>query len=321
MRSLDYLRDLRRPWCSARLLPPSAQEDADSSAGAPTRISQQLAEAAKAAGMTVEAMTAIVDKYHAEQRAEFEAAQRAETARADMEAAKAKMTYLAAAADGWVEAALASTCARVSNKAARYRALHRLGGADCFAAARRRARRSTPLSHSLRISRTAASEAQLTTCPRARFGARGCKSCDWSRSIGVQTRYAGFIRTTSGSLMLIITDTPWALKKTRRESYGRQLAAQCDDDVARAGFHQIYDDLSAKDAAIKEWFRASRRFKRSRPTKESFHNRQDPAFHGEPTVASLMEAVAVVDGVRVVPRRHAPRVDFDWGEYVGSSAI
>ena len=243
----------------------------------------------------------------AEKRAELEAAQRlVEDARNELAAAKNQFTWLAAAAEGWVAAAIASPFAKCSNDAKRYQAATAAEGALTVKLPQLLAD-GAPLSafvelqahlESSRIGRAASYQSPPRDSNPWLKVLRGIT--EHGRADVLRWMYSGHRSLLSHVYSYnrqIEDDFDFDREQRPGETYegfGRQLAMQCEDTVC-GEFTQLYDDLRASDAASHAWMDATDGLKQAFGfTKDSHFNKQAPDFT-EPVFADVLHAVAQID--------------------------
>ena len=254
--------------------------------------------------LTTAQLAAINEELLAEKRSEVEEAARlVESTRATLAAAQAQAEPLAAAAEGWLEAASASPYERISNKAKEH------------------------------LADLAAEEALTVTLPR--LLAQGAQLSEiveiapqLERSrIGLSAGYRAPARERNPWLQVVRRITEhgradvlrWFYSERRilshifefkmpvddrlfepasegetYEGFGRKLASQCNE-ASRSALIQVYDDLIASKAASSAWFDANHGVKDVFGfTKESYHNRQLPDFP-EPAIEDVLAAASRMD--------------------------
>lgn len=266
------------------------------------RISQQSQPHEQ---MTVE--RAVWEELLAEKRGDLEVAQRrADETRAELAAAKAQAAWLAAAAEGWVEAAMASPCKRVSDDASRFQAANSAEEALTSTLPHLLAERAplaafVELEPHLKRSRIGDAAAGYRSPPR--------DSNPWLQVMQTVSEHgrADVMRwayAANGGLgiMSCIYDHDQAVDPldsptTRGETYeelGRKLADKCEEP-ARRSFIQLYDDLRAAKAAQSAWFDAVNSLKQVFGfTKESYYRKQAADFP-EPAIADVLGAISLID--------------------------
>ena len=313
--SLDFLRHLPANLAQreARAATDAQEHLRFSQMSLAWRIRQDSEELlAQETSLTTEQLSEIHHQMLADAQAEVEAAaQQVEVTRADLAAALAQAEPLAAAAEGWLEAALASPYERISNEAKHHQADLAAEEALTITLPRLLAQ-GAPLSAIIELA---------PHLKRSRIG----DAADWKTPAREDNPWLQVVRGVSAhgradvlrwfysdddSILSHVFDLKRAVdpddvvfvdrdpvrtkQRETNESFGRHLATQ-HDEAARCALIQVYDDLNASKAAERAWLDAKDGLMEVLGlTKESYHNQQAPDFP-EPAVADLLAAINRMD--------------------------
>ena len=223
----------------------------------------------------------------------------AEAARTALEAARARLAPLAAAAEGWVEAALASPSERVSGEATRYQEASAAEEALSATFPRLLAERAAlaaflELEPDLKRSRIG-SAAHWCSPPRESNPWLQVmrQVADHGRADVMRWIYSR--RWLSHTFAYNARIDPDVHGVQTYEDFGRELAARCRNEAAGRALVHLYDDLRASDAALKAWLEAKSELKELFGfSQERFHCVQAPGSP-EPAVDDILAAVARIN--------------------------